>query len=223
MNCQTCQEKIVEALAAGTPVLPPEVAAHRNSCRSCDQFYETQRNLFASIDAELRSLVNPPVPPSLLPRVRSGLDAQLYSQAAWLPILKLAAIPAIAVLALSVAYSLRTPRTPSPSTQQPSVATRQNNPEPSLSPLLPAPTKVPRAPAARPHPKPADATSSPEVIVLAEEREAFARFVSEVPDDTAVAVALTCPAEPEGADPVEIALLQIAPLQLKPLVETSSE
>lgn len=223
MNCQTCQEKIVQALAAATPVLPPEVAAHRNSCRSCAEFYETQHKLFVSIDAGLHSLVNQPLPPSLLPRVRSRLDEELYAQAAWLPILKLAASPAIAVLALTVAYNLHAPRTPSPPTQHPSVATRRNNPEPPPSPLLPAPTKVLPAPAVRPHTKPSDATSSPEVIVLAEEREAFARFVSEVPDDAAVAVALTRPAEPEGADPVEIALLQIEPLQVQPLVGTSSE
>ncbi len=60
-------------------------------------------------------------------------------------------------------------------------------------------------------------TPEPEVIVLAEEREAFAEFVAEVPQEPSVALALTRPS-PESADePLEIALLRIDGLEVKPL------
>ena len=61
-----------------------------------------------------------------------------------------------------------------------------------------------------------------EVIVLADQREAFARFVAELPKEKEATAGLTRPAsEPEGV-PVEIALLQIHELKVEPL-EPSEE
>jgi hypothetical protein len=62
----------------------------------------------------------------------------------------------------------------------------------------------------------------PEVIVLVEEREAFARFVAKVPVEPLKAVAFTRPAPPQQDLPVEIALLQIESLRMK-LLELVAE
>jgi hypothetical protein len=56
-----------------------------------------------------------------------------------------------------------------------------------------------------------------------EERQAFARFVAELPDEREVALALTRPASALEDVPVEIALLQIESLELKPLEGTPGE
>jgi anti-sigma factor RsiW len=73
MNCQQCQEKILDALAAGANHVAPEIAAHQSSCPACARFFATQQSLLQSIDAALQSVVNQPVPPSLLPAVRARL------------------------------------------------------------------------------------------------------------------------------------------------------
>ena len=61
-----------------------------------------------------------------------------------------------------------------------------------------------------------------EVIVLPEEREALARFIAQVPDHPAALLALTRPAFQGNESAVEIALLTIKPLEVKPL-EPSQE
>jgi hypothetical protein len=59
-----------------------------------------------------------------------------------------------------------------------------------------------------------------EVIVLAEEREAFAKFVAAIPSNENVAVALSRPAPSVPGAPVEIALLQVSSMKVDPLEGT---
>jgi hypothetical protein len=221
MNCLKCQEKIVEALAAGTPVLPPEVTMHQKACGACTQFYEAQQQLFGHINAGLRSLVNQPVPPSLLPRVRSSLQAKPATPGARASGFRLAAIPAIAVLAVAVASILRVPHANLPSRQGSSVAARQI----SAGPPAPQPARqsasVSRVDRTKQRGTSRALSSTPEVIVLAEERAAFTRFVSEVPEAGAGTLALAQPAQPENDEPTEIALLWIEPLDVKPIDSSS--
>jgi hypothetical protein len=69
-------------------------------------------------------------------------------------------------------------------------------------------------------------TSSPEmpkVIVLPEEQKAFTRFLAQVPEHQQVTLALTRPTTLESVDPVEIAPLQIATLEVKPLEGSETE
>jgi hypothetical protein len=61
------------------------------------------------------------------------------------------------------------------------------------------------------------------VIVLAEEGEAFVRFVARIPVDPQRAVALTRPAPLQQDLPVEIAILQIEKLKVKLLEPTAEE
>jgi hypothetical protein len=66
-------------------------------------------------------------------------------------------------------------------------------------------------------------TSEPEVIVLAEEREAFAKFVAEVPEQPQVVVGLTHPAPDTLDAPIEIALLHIDRLEVNLLNPVASQ
>ncbi|MGB7435169.1 MAG: hypothetical protein WBW49_07090, partial [Candidatus Acidiferrum sp.] len=134
----------------------------------------------------------------------------------WLPSWNFGAIAAIAifVLAVSVGYSLH--RTHSPAVSSPTAATTSRQPDkPKSTARTPqqAAQLLPAARLKRGHVIPS--TSAPQVIVLVEERQAFVKFVAEVPRDTAVAMALTRPTPPETNDSVEIATLRIDPLEVR--------
>ena len=219
MNCKQCQEKITETLAAGIPVLPPDIAAHQNSCATCSTFYAAQQRLFQSIDTGLRSLVNQPVPASLLPSVCSRLNESPASGSASIPSWSIAVVAAVALLAVSLGFSLRRHARPGGNSAEnrATVARNIDKPQSTARVQNELPKKVsPRA--SKKHaaivPPP---TPEPEVIVLAEEREAFAEFVAEVPLEPSVALALTRPSAASSDKPLEIALLRIDGLEVKPL------
>jgi hypothetical protein len=226
MNCQQCQQKILESLAAGAGVAAAEFAVHLNSCAACRHFYAGQQELFLSIDDGLRSLVNRPVPPSLLPSVRARLDEKSIPYSAALYRWSLTAFAVATILAISVGYSLRRPRaTPSASSLQPTaLASRNVDTARPVEPPQPQPPAKVATPVQGRHAIPiADTDKTPEVIVLAEERDAFARFVAEVPNEPSVALALTRPAPAASGDAVEIALLKIDSLEVKPLESSATE
>jgi anti-sigma factor RsiW len=87
MNCQEVQEKISKALGAGKSAAA-DVLAHKESCPACRAYSDAQQKLFRSLDAGLQAIANAPVPPSLLPSVRSRIEntaprhAWIYT---WLP------------------------------------------------------------------------------------------------------------------------------------------
>lgn len=226
MNCKECQKKILESLAASESVIP-EVARHRSACAACAAFYREQQELFRTVDDGLQSLVNQPVPPSLLPRVRGRLDEVPVSPRAWWPAWSLAAVAAIATLALAVEHVPRRPRSVATSGQTASIAPECSVPPASIREhartlarpkalVLPAPNHKSATSDVPPN-------AAPEVIVSAEERQAFTKFVSEVPEEPQAALALTRPAASAAQDSIEIALLQIDNLEVKPLEGTESE
>jgi hypothetical protein len=220
MNCQECQKKILDALAAGESYIAPEVASHQNACATCATFYRAQQNLYQRVDAGLQSLMNQHVPPSLLPRVRARLDEVPGARIGWRPAWSVTAVAAAAILALVVAYALRRPHTAVNSAQI-AAASPQQRPAPQVVPVSqkPQPEAAHVSPVAKRTRTAgiAPAIATPKVIVSTEERQAFAKFIAEVPEDTAVAAALAQPVPVADEDAVEIALLKIEPLQVKPL------
>ena len=224
MNCKQYQEKITETLAAGISILP-DIAAHQNSCATCGAFYAAQQSLFESIDTGLRSLVNQPVPSSLLPFVRSRLNENPASGSASIPGWSVAVVAAVALLAVSIGFSLRRHTRPGVNSAENRATVSRGINKPQLTaqahnelPKKDSPRTTERRVATVSPPTP-----EPEVIVLAEEREAFAEFVAEVPEEPSVALALTQPS-PESADePLEIALLRIDGLEVKPLESSATK
>lgn len=223
MNCKQCQQYMTESLAAAEQNLAPEVAVHQRSCAVCGEFYLAQQTLFRLTDAGLRSLANQPVPPSLLPGVRARLDEQPLPHLAWVARWGLAVPAVLAILILSASHILhqRAIR-PTVAANVPTASRNTDNPEPALEPAqrpatvfpLPKPKRVRRTPSS---------TAAWEVIVLPEERLAFARFVAEIPKERNVALALTRPAPAAAEYSTEIALLKIDNLVVKPLEPTAEE
>jgi len=225
MNCKQCQEEILESLAADASVLAPAVLDHRNSCTVCSEFYKAQWDLFRSLDDGLKSLANQPVPPSLFPRVRTRMDEQPGGRGLWAPAWGLAATITVALLLFGVGRKFH-PAVNHPDISDDSSAVLQNvvNPAPVLA-LVQQPKPSKDLPGRSAHHVSSTVPSAavPEVVVLAEEREAFARFVSEVPQNREAALALTRPAPAAAGDLREVALLKIEELDLKPLKEAESE
>lgn len=227
MNCTEYQEKIVNSLAAGADGTSLDVTAHRQVCAACREFYEAQASLFRSMDAGLRSIANPEIPSSLVPRICAALERKPFARRPWITSWALAAMTATAILVVGLGFMrhrpMNLPNVPergtvvSPSAGIP-VPTAQN-PRKSRDVSSPRRDKHSRSTASSLTPP--EATR--EVIVLAEERQAFAEFVAELPREKNVALALTRPAGEAEDTPVEIALLQTNDVEVKPLDGTPRE
>jgi ferredoxin len=216
MNCKKCQTKLLESLAASETVAR-EVAMHQQSCTACATCYREQQEMFQRVNAGLRSLVNQPVPPSLLPRVRARLDETSARQSAWWPAWSFVA--ATVVLALGIGCALHRLHNIANSAHVASVSQHnaasqiagdnmKTQPQPKVHVL--SASKQERATADTPP------TAGPQVIVSAEERLAFAKFIAHVPEDGSAALARVQPVQPQNVDPTEIALLRIVPLEVGP-------
>jgi hypothetical protein len=225
MSCEGYRDKLIDALASGASVLGGELAAHLRACAECKKFHEAQAHLFGAIDSGLLAMVNETVPASLLPRVRAGLDEQGATRRARIPAWSFAAvIAAVAIVAVGGGYHWRHPeRRPDSSRSGPIATQRIANPAPLAQAAGIPVTSSPNPKHRRGSPATTLSLATepmPEVIVLAEERQAFDRFVSALPRQSNVAVALAH-AAPAGPDTgAEIALLEIGDLEVKSLEAT---
>ena len=221
MNCTRVQKEITNSFVVGDCVYSSEVSGHLKACASCREFYGLQQILFRSLEDGLRAIANHPVPAAFLPRVQSGLEKAASEQHSRNPDWRLALLAAAAVLALglfAVWHRLEQPAVlPGIAEQAPMPTGHPSFAKPSLA-------NPPSSAPSRPHerrktPKAfvPSHDSSPEVIVLTEERLAFAKFVAQLPQERDVALALTNPAPPARDIPVEVALLEIKQLHLPPL------
>lgn len=221
MNCRECQAQITDALARDGEPLPTRVAAHMDSCSTCREFRTKLQHLFHSIDAEVESLVNQPVSPSFLPVVRDRIGenrtAHRWASPAWSLLVATAAL-IIVFTSASKFYSSKSHR----NFPRNSVAS-----SPTLVEAVPPKPTAKVAPVHRGSRSRTSAlSSSPEfskVIVLPQEQKAFTRFVAEVPEHQQVVLALTRPTSLESVESVEIAPLQIATLEVKPLEGSEAE
>jgi hypothetical protein len=226
MSCGRYQDKLIGALASRESSLDGDVAAHLRACAECGKFYEAQVHLFGAIDLGVRTMVNKTVPASLLPRVRARMEKTRAPRLVWSPAWSVVAIVAtILVVSLGFVWRSVPPRDAGLTKAPTAVAIRTET-----VPFTATPRKAASA-AVNPRRRPGNKAETridrprevPEVIALAEEREAFGRFVARIPVDPQKAVALTRPAPPQQDLPVEIALLQIEKLKVKLLEPTAEE
>jgi hypothetical protein len=226
MNCKQRQERILNSLAAGESVPAPELVAHRESCDACRAFYAAHADLLQSVDVGLRSIANQAVPPSLLPNLRARLDRQAAFPRSAFPGWILATVASAVILAVSIGYALRHSREQFYLPHSMATTVLQGVGDPQFAaPLESESPKLLPSPPAR-HLIPGRPSTALQVIVLAEECQAYARFVARTPRKEAVIVALASPVQsaPEiKEDTAEIALLQIDSLEVKLLEGTESE
>jgi hypothetical protein len=219
MNCQECQAAMLNVLAAAGENLPPEAALHCQACSSCRESYRKQVTLFGAIDLGIQSLVNQEIPGSLMRRVQVRLSSDTPKALFWTPSSGTALFASATVLSVCLTLflygrgNLENAERPDVSV---SIVTTSKTPAPPLEKTATAAVLSRKSTHARAL-QIRTGTAEPEVIVLAEEREAFTKFVNALPRETNVAVALTRPAPASTDGPVEFALLRISELEVKPL------
>ena len=220
MNCSVARERAKESIASASG-LPSEVRVHCNYCPECHEFFKNEQNLHSALDRALEDIMNQAVPASLVPHVRASLEALPARQLVWIPRFIFAAT-ALASLFVCVSYLNRKPD------GQPRAAHFEALPERDSGPTSSALPPARRLAASKRRTQerrnlrpPSDAL--PKVIISAEEQQAFARFVARIPEERAVAVALVGPAPIEADAPIEIALLDLGSVEVKPLKSETSE
>jgi len=212
ISCDQCREKLGGALAHGERARSSEMATHLRDCAGCREFYEGQVRLFAAMDAGLRTMVNEAVPASLLAGGRAkGEQAQTLGN--WRSVSWVVPAAAAVLVARSLAIRQRRERLGTAGADVPVVAvgpavtersaTAQEKQEPVMA------TKL-RAAVVN---IPARTDVVPEVIVLAEEQEAYKRYVG------GSATGLGNPAAPveKIMEPIEIVSQEIAQLEIRKL------
>jgi hypothetical protein len=228
MPCKHFKEALIEAAASGAEPRV-DLRSHLAECADCRAAFEQERTLFASIDASLHITANAEVPTSLLPSVRVRLDVEATPQRRWNQLLVFAA----ASVALAFAIFLfarphhsgpdnQAKRTPQiPVSEAPTTNGHGQNPV--------AGTQIVSSNANHARPRGHStllgpvASSQPEVLVPADEREAFARFIARLRERGEVAVALVAPATPTKDDSANLERLQIDRLEVKPLARAETE
>lgn len=226
MSCEGYRDKLIDALASGEDSLDGDVLVHVRACAACKKFYEAQVHLFGAIDSGVRAMVNEAVPPSLLPGVRARVAEAGMPRRSWGSSWAFAPVAVAAVLVISVTVLRWSPENTSKVTDRSSVVAQEAPGATGVTPALPQ--VIAAAPKRRSTlAKAATVTREPvktaEVMVLAEERAAFVRFVTDLPEEREIAVAFTRPATEAKDEPVEIALLRIDDLEVTPLESPNQE
>ena len=223
MNCRQCQKRILDAFAAAEAAPPDVVVEHKQNCGACQAYYELQASFFRRLEEGIKVMANEEVPPSLVPRVKARLTQELPSASAWAPAWAMAAVAAAVLAAALGSPFLDRPKyhtvlserakVATHSIESPVVATREL--PGAAKPSLGRQAKRSSAHASRQGAEVSEVM--PEVIVLAEERAAFARFVAEPPRNQEVALASTRAAPSDDEATAEIVALKIEGLELESL------
>jgi hypothetical protein len=82
MPCEHYKDALIETAASGSAP-SGELRAHLVECDSCRAAFDEEQSLFAAMDSSLHAAANNEVPPSLLPRVRAGLDEVAVANPRW--------------------------------------------------------------------------------------------------------------------------------------------
>ena len=222
MNCRQCQKRILDAFAAAEAAPPDVVVEHKQNCGACQAYYELQASFFGRLEEGIKVMANEEVPPSLVPRVKARLTRELPSASAWAP-WGMAAVAAAVLAAALGSPLLNRPKYHSVlserakvaahSIESPVVATRE--PPGAEKPSLGRQPKRASAPTSRQGAEVSEVM--PEVIVLPEERAAFARFVAEPPRNQELALSWTRAAPLNDEVTAEIVALKIEGLELESL------
>jgi hypothetical protein len=228
MPCQHYKDALIEAAASGSQP-QGDLLAHLDACASCRAAFEQEQSFFSSIDAGLRVTVNAEVPASLVPRVRARLDEAATPQRRWMQHLVFATAGVALIFAIFL-FAQRHPSRPDnqakqtpqiPVSEPPTTDAHHQNSVPGTQIVSSNVNHSQRR--GRLTLLHAVASSQPEVLVPADEREAFARLVATLQERGEVAVALVTPSSDAKGEPANLKRLQIDPLEVKPLQGTQSE
>jgi hypothetical protein len=234
MTCHHYKQALLELAARGTEP-DPQLLAHLQACSSCRSAFEHERSLLASIDSCLRSSANADIPPSFIPTVRAQLHrespaaqaARLTNPLFWLPAIAAAAI----VFFIFASHDRRVKSQPA---AEQSATERIESPvakattEPSPSQAATAAIhrsgngkRDPSRAVISPDKKPVRTSSSdPEILVPPDQEILLARYADQFRRHHQSSAVLLTEAAPDQTAPLQVPLIQIAELEVKPLADT---
>lgn len=222
MNCASRQAALIRLAATGGEPIS-ELRAHLRECPSCRAVFESERSLLTAIDAGLRVATHVEVPASLLPRVRARI-AELPARDLEPTRLRaiVLAIAAAAVLLVSL-NTLRhrqqtqsTPHSPGP------VAASSSANRTLTTSVQPAPAEIGKKSFAHPGPTqrpPILGQHSAEILVAADQEVLLAQYATQLSHRRSAGAVFDVQSASPESQPLEIALIQIAELDVKPLAE----
>jgi len=238
MTCHHYKQALLELAAAGPESKPdPKLQAHLQTCSSCRNAFENERSLFASIDSCLCSSANAEIPSSFIPTLRAQLQrespaaqrARITNPLFWLPAIAAAAIILFLVASQDrriksqpTAEQFATERTES------SVVTATTAASPSQATTAPITAAVGKPVASKaiiaPDKNPARASSSdPEILVPPDQEILLARYADQFRRHHQSSATLLTEVAPDQTALLQVPLIQIAELDVKPLADTQRE
>ena len=231
MPCEHYKDALIEAAATGTEP-QGKLRAHVAECASCRKAFAQEQSLFAAIDDGLYTAANTEVPPSLLPRIRAGLDEVTFAHPRWSSSWFALAGAAVVAVVLFFAVTIRQNNLRIPPNQS---AANQHAVSPTVpsaeSPLSARPSEKvdssmpPRALAARNSVGPEETVNSkstPEILVPRDQEILLASYAQQW------SFGKHAPLVARDADETSVVLLEVVPIQIaeldvKPLAEGNSQ
>jgi len=232
MTCDHYKQTLLE-LAARSAEADPQLRSHLQACSSCHSAFENERSLFISIDSCLRSSANAEIPSSLIPTVRahfqrespSAQGARITNPLLWLPAIAAAAI--ILFIFATPDRRVKPPTAERLATKQieSRVATATTVPSPSQDTTARITTAVGERFADKaiisPGKNPVRASGSdPEILVPPDQEILLARYADQFKRHHQSSATLQTEVASDQTAPLEVPLIQIAELDVKPLADT---
>jgi hypothetical protein len=232
MPCKHYKEALIKAAASGSEPRG-ELRAHLDACAACRAAFELERSLFASIDAGLQVTANPEVPASLLPSVRARLDEVSAPRRGWFAnrlVLASAAVLVVAFIAARAVWSPNIVQKPvevsGNASALPKATSSPRNQIPVIAPPLGKNSDsqrqlaIARNPAE--HATSPKGTTMPEVLVPRDQEVLLVEYAEQW------RLHKRAPLVAKDADatvlaPLQVAPIQIAELDVKPLAEEISQ
>ncbi|HSY32863.1 MAG TPA: hypothetical protein VLA42_12800 [Verrucomicrobiae bacterium] len=236
MICHHYKHALLELAAAGVEP-SPELRAQLQACSSCRSAFEHERSLLASIDSCLRSSANAEIPSAFIPTVRAQLQrespaapaAHITNPLFWLPAIAAAAI--ILFIFASQDHGVKSQPTAEQSATQRiespvAAATTAASPSPATTAPITAAIEKRHASKGviRPDKNPVPASSSaPEILVPPDQEILLARYADQFRRHHQSSATLLTEVAPDQTAPLQVPLIQIAELDVKPLADTQQD
>jgi hypothetical protein len=236
MTCHHYKQALLELAARGAEP-DRQLLAHLQACVSCRNAFENERSLFASIDSCLRSSANAEISSSFIPTVRAQLQRESpAAQAARItnPLFWLTAFAAAAIILFI--FASQDHRVKSQPTDEQFATERIESPtarattaaSPSQFTTAPITTAVRQRSASkaiiRPDKNPVRAGSNdPEILVPPDQEILLARYADQFRRHRQSSATLLTEVAPDQTDQLQVPLIQIAELDVKPLADTQRD
>jgi hypothetical protein len=228
MICDHYKQALMELAARGAEP-DPQLLAHLQTCSSCRSAFENERVLFASIDSCLRSSSNAEIPSSFIPTLRAQLQrespaaqaARITNPLFWLPAIAAAAI-------ILFIFASRGRQVKSQPTAEHFATERPESPVASASPSQSSTAPITAAVGKRFATKaintldknPVRASSSAsEILVPPDQEILLARYADQFRRHNQSSATLLPEVAPDQTDQLQVPLIQIAELDVKPLAD----